>query len=135
MQIKSSSAKIKSLSLDEVKCRFEHWRKTRSKKGRIPEELWDAAVNLAETCSINQIAKTLHLSYGSLRDRIHLSNLKTCTAKEAPTFVELNLQTNKMNQCVVKMESEDGIRMEVQFHECSPSNLAEFCSVLWRKRS
>ncbi len=135
MQTKSSSAKSKSLSLNEVQRQFEHWRETRDKKGKIPEKLWDSAVSLAETCSINQIAKTLHLSHGSLRDRIHISKLKKCAAKEVPTFVELNLQAHNMKECVVKMESEDGTKMEVQFNECSASNLFEFCSTLWRKRA
>lgn len=135
MSIKSSSVKSKPLSLTEVQSLFKHWRETRSKKGRIPEKLWDAAVSLSETCTINQISKALHLSHSILRDRIHMSKLKKSAGDKLPTFVELNLQPYNMKECLVKMETENGTKMEIQFNECSVSNLLEFCSALWRRRA
>ena len=40
--------------LKEVELRFEHWRKTRSKKGHIPDLLWEAAVSLTEKYSVSR---------------------------------------------------------------------------------
>jgi len=52
-----------SLSLDNVKLKFKAWRKTRTRGTRIPEELWQAAINVfhSEDLTLHKIARVLHL--------------------------------------------------------------------------
>ncbi len=54
-----------------VQARFDQWRKTRQKREAIPDELWSAAVELAEELSIFKVARSLRLNYASLKKRVN----------------------------------------------------------------
>jgi len=53
-----------------VRRRLEGWRRTREKRGRIPESLWAAAVKVAGRHGVNRTAVTLRLDYYSLKERV-----------------------------------------------------------------
>jgi len=57
-------------SVSRVRVRVEHWRERRAKRGRMPEELWEAAVSLAQSHGLYPIARALRLDYGSLQKRL-----------------------------------------------------------------
>ncbi len=59
-----------STHVDELRNRLEHWRSTRQKRTRIPEELWSAATDLARAEGIHPIARALRLDYYSLKKRV-----------------------------------------------------------------
>jgi len=50
--------------------RLERWRRTRKKRGRIPESLWAAAVKVAGRHGVNRTASVLRLDYYSLKERV-----------------------------------------------------------------
>jgi len=56
--------------LASVRRRLERWRRTRKKRGRIPEPLWAAAVKVAGRHGVNRTANVLRLDYYSLKDRV-----------------------------------------------------------------
>lgn len=51
---------------DALRQAFEQWRNTRSGRQRIPEELRQAAMDLAGPYSINQIAAELKFDHSKL---------------------------------------------------------------------
>ncbi len=55
-------------ALEAVRLQFENWREGKGANERIPEELWEAAINLAETLSLGKISETLRLSYTRLKN-------------------------------------------------------------------
>ena len=57
-------------TLEDVKNRFEQWRKTKAHRDRIPEELWDAAVGLTSAYPLALIVKILHLDFKDLKERM-----------------------------------------------------------------
>ena len=57
-------------ALHKVKEWFETWREVRKKLSRIPEELWQAAVELSSDYSLNKISLALTLDYSVLKERI-----------------------------------------------------------------
>ena len=60
-------------TLSKVTARFAAWRNAPKRSKKIPEDLWQAAVELSNQYSINQISKALRLSYTYLKKmRIHL---------------------------------------------------------------
>ncbi len=61
---------VKTTAIEKVKQRFETWREVRNKRTKIPEELWQAAVELSSDYSLNKISQTLHLNYSVLKERI-----------------------------------------------------------------
>ncbi len=56
--------------LQDVSTIFVQWRSTRKPRSRIPEHLWQAAVDLAPFYSIHRIAGALRLNYTELKHRI-----------------------------------------------------------------
>jgi hypothetical protein len=78
--------------LDEVRGQIEHWRKTRSSRGRMPLALWEAAAALARTHGIYAVSQQLHVSYDSLKahvDGVAKSKTRMSKGRLAPQFVEL----------------------------------------------
>jgi hypothetical protein len=56
-------------TIEEVQEQFILWRSTRRCRGPVPEQLWEAAVRLAEDYSIGQICKVLGLNNRQLKRR------------------------------------------------------------------
>ena len=72
----------RALTIDEVRARFEEWRKNRQGKSPIPDELWSAAVQLARKDGINRTAAELHLDGGKLKRLMGAENnaRKVCSS-------------------------------------------------------
>lgn len=58
------SAELSSapITLEEVKSQFAQWRGSRTKVGKIPSALWDAAKQLTKQYECRQIAAELKLN-------------------------------------------------------------------------
>ncbi len=50
-------------TLEEVRKQFKTWRKSKQWGSRIPDALWEAAVNLSQEYSIHQISRALRVNY------------------------------------------------------------------------
>lgn len=71
-----------SSDLARVRALFEQWRARRSfPNQRIPQELWDAAVALLDSCPLQRVARELRLSVPRLR---HQRDVLSPTEREAP---------------------------------------------------
>ena len=77
--------------LSRTRALFEHWRATRSGRGKIPEELWQAVVALRDRYPASQLCRELHLSAGSLRARLREAEAPPASAA-TPEFVPLRLE-------------------------------------------
>lgn len=53
--------------------RIEHWRTTRARRGRMPEDLWAAAASLARAHGVYGVSRALGLSYETLKTRADAS--------------------------------------------------------------
>jgi len=94
-QIARRSAAAVGVVDDEVEAlqvRIEGWRKTRTKRTAMPEELWSAAIALTERRTVYSVAHALKLNYQTLRARVleaKLSRRPAASEAATPTFVEL----------------------------------------------
>ncbi len=62
-------AVAKEATLEELRGRIEQWRLTRSRQGRMPEELWRAAASAARSDGVSPVASQLGLGYAALKAR------------------------------------------------------------------
>ncbi len=69
--------------------RLKHWRATRRRGHRIPEELWNAATRLARLHGLNPTASALKLNYYDLQRRLREASLEAPNHAIEPAFVEL----------------------------------------------
>jgi hypothetical protein len=97
--------------VNEVLERFKQWRVAKGKREAIPEDLWDAAVNLTKRYSVNQISKALRISYAKLRQRVSGKQ----SIVETP-FMQVGLgQMLSPASCVVEIDKADGSTMKICF--------------------
>ncbi len=105
----------KRLSLEDVNQLFTTWRTERNHKGRIPDELWEAAVALSRHYSVHLISKTLRVNHSALRDRITIHTQKENTLTK-PSFLELpSPSSSSISECHVEMENRNGERIRMHF--------------------
>lgn len=109
-----------ALDLAELRGRIEHWRKTRSSRGRMPPELWEAAVTLARTHGVHAVSKHLRVRYGSLKERVEGASgrkAKVVKTRLAPEFVELEPMLPRrpvFGATVMELVSASGARLIVR---------------------
>jgi hypothetical protein len=120
-------------SIEEVRNRFECWRKARGKRTTIPEPLWQAAVGLSKDYPISQISKALRLSYADLKERIQesASNISSKAIK-GPSFIEFDLT---QRHCIVEMENPNGARMRICIDGTDGIDLLKLSKLFWNMRS
>lgn len=100
--------------LDAVREAFNQWRSTRTRRQRIPEELWQAAAELSESHSLCQIATELKLDYNRLRRRIQ----ERSPHGQPSQFIEVHMdQILSANQCTLHLRSPAGFELTV--HACT----------------
>ena len=57
-------------ALLDVEEQFRSWRRDRKRGEKIPKELWQAAVELSEQYSLDELSGTLTLDYERLEKRV-----------------------------------------------------------------
>ena len=118
-------------SLEVVRNQFESWRKRRRCRSRIPESLWQAAVQLCKEHSVFAVSRALRLNYNGLKNRVP-------RAKEQRAdfgFVKLDLGAPMSpSECLVEMESANGARMRMSFKGVPRDfDLVELGRAFWRQ--
>jgi hypothetical protein len=122
----------RALTIDEVRARFEEWRKNRQGKSAIPDELWSVAVQLARKDGVNRTAAELHLDGGKLK---RLMVEQTTTGSSAPAFVELlTPRAVSIPECTIELEGRHGT-VRIQLKGASASDLAALSRALWEAAS
>jgi hypothetical protein len=82
----ASSSRIKKL-----RAGIEKWRRTRKKRSPMPEPLWDAAVELAQSEGVYPIGRALQLNYQTLKCRVAIASQPSSRRAQTPRgFVELD---------------------------------------------
>ncbi len=118
------------IALSRARHQLDHWRsRQRSKRARLPKELWSQAVALAQEHGLNKTARALGLKYYSLKkhlDETGADNLMP--AKTEPDFIEFvgGVMTPGCVECMI--EWIDGSGVTVRMH-ISGAGLSELASV------
>jgi hypothetical protein len=124
---KRKSAEVPA-SLSRLEQRFAAWREKRVAGQRIPESLWDSAVELAIQHGVSRAASLLKLDYYSLKKRAEDAS----TSSTSSTFVELPpVPPSMTSECVIEWEDVAGARMRVQLTGQSPPDLLALSRSFW----
>ena len=80
-------------TMDEVRKQIEHWRKTRPRRCRMPEHLWQSAIGLAQAQGIYAVSQGLHISYDRLKAHVDAAGkggkIRGVQRRQEAQFVEL----------------------------------------------
>ena len=131
METKHLSAE--TTAIQKVKQRFETWREVRKKRTRIPEELWQAAVELTSDYTPNKISQTLHINYSVLKERIvSMKTAELGVEGVEGDFVEVDLDRRmSTEEWVFELEDGKGAKMRMRMKGGAGVDLIEIAKVLW----
>ena len=104
----------------QLRQELEQFRATSPVRTRLPEPLWESAVNLARQYGIWQTAKALRLDYMCLKKRLGGGELPRVKLAK-PSFVELvSPLLVTTGECVIEFESTSGARVRIQWKSSTP---------------
>ena len=91
--------------------RLEEWRSANPPRTRLPEPIWEAAVEMAQRHGLHRTTKALRLDYTRLKKRLPVGAQPPRPAP--PAFLEmLALPATSSAECVVELETA-GSRLRV----------------------
>jgi len=123
--------------LEQVQEQFEHWRRSRGKRGAIPDALWQAAIMLFPDYGLHRISKALRLNYTDLKHRVNACQ-STCEQSDVSTagFIELGLSdAMRPAECIIEMADQKGASMRMYLKGEAGIDLLELGKAFWSKRS
>ena len=99
----------------QLQRQLDEFRSTQPHRTKLPETLWQVAVELARQYGVYSVAHPLRLDYMGLKKRLgEVTSSKKKTTR--PAFVELiAAHPGTMSECVVEFESSTGSKMRIQW--------------------
>jgi len=118
--------------LEEVKRRFDAWRREHRWLGRVPNELWRMAGEVAAVHGVEATAERLSLDPSRL-DAWLPRNSMAATAAEAPAFVELpSLIMGPPAECALELEDASGRKLRILLKGSATTQALAISQMLWR---
>ena len=121
-------------SMEDVREQFEQWRLTRkNSREPIPASLWQSAVALTKTHSINAVARALRLNGDDLKRKMpQYGNPSPVTPIPSSDFIELTCDLPvSATACTVELVDQKGssMRISMKGHPDVPGLIQSF----WQK--
>jgi hypothetical protein len=115
----------------QLQRQLDQFRSTQPRRTKLPESLWQAAVELARQHGLYPVAHPLRLDYMGLKKR--LGGVSTRRQKAAkPAFVELiGPDGAPLEECVIDFESSGGSKMRIRWKTTAPPDWASLLRA-WR---
>jgi hypothetical protein len=116
----------------QLQRQLDQFRSTQPRRTKLPEPLWQAAVELARQHGIYPVAHPLRLDYMQLKKR--LGGVPSRRRKPSkPAFVELiTPQPAALAECAIEFESAGGGKMRIQWKAATPPDWASLLRA-WRE--
>src|SRR5450432_4935794 len=108
----------------QLQRQLHQFRSTQPGRAKLPESLWQAAVELARQHGVYSVAQPLRLDYMGLKKRLGgVPSLRRKAAK--PAFVELMApHPATLEDCVIEFESAGGGKMRIHWKAAAPPDWA-----------
>ena len=104
----------------QLQRQLEQFRSSQPGRTKLPESLWQAAVELARQHGVHAVAHPLRLDYTRLKQRLGGSPIVRRKAAK-PAFVELVAPPRaQLEECVIEFESSSGSKMRIQWKATAP---------------
>jgi hypothetical protein len=104
----------------QLQHQLDQFRSTQPRRTKLPESLWQAAVELARQHGVYSVAHPLRLDYMGLKKRLGgVPRFRRKAAK--PAFVELIApDRTQLDEWVIEFESSGGSKMRIQWKATTP---------------
>ena len=124
-----------SRELVAVRRRVEAWRRSSGGRGsRVPEELWNQAVEVARVAGLHATARALGFNYERLKERA--GQVAGKQSGNASRFVALQLpQLNGGAKVVVDLVGRDGEQLRIELSGASGMDVVAVAQAFWKRPS
>ena len=132
--------------LEALCSRVEYWRAHRDGgRSMVPEELWNAAVEVARVEGIHATSKALRFNYYSLKDRLVRADGAALTRRKSDrdaTFVEVQIpslpslaprESAVNDKTVVELVGTGGARMRIDVTGASRVDVVGLAQAFWSR--
>ena len=123
-------SKKPTVSLEEVKARFDEWRRNRKRKASIPDELWASAVEVARREGVSRTSTELRVEWNHLKRRMAAAARKS-SKPAPPKFIELIPPRGaSLPECVIELEGRRG-KLHIELKGGAAADAAAISRALW----
>jgi len=100
----------------ELQRELEEYRRSRPRRAKLPESIWEAAVALAHEHGLYAVTQALRLDYMGLKKRVRSYVASRRPANSKPVFVELiTPPPARREACLIEFESTRGDKMRIHW--------------------
>ena len=102
--------------LETVKQAFRHWRTTRTRRGQIPDELWEQVKGLLGDYTLSKISSHLGISLIQIRKKlvpVQNTSLQFVEVKGKPTMMDSEFLSNSDVPCSVELHRPCGSILKI----------------------
>ena len=116
----------------QLQRQLDQFRSAQPRRTKLPESLWQAAVELARQHGVYPVAHPLRLDYMGLKKRLGGTPSPRRKAPK-PAFVELIApHPATLEECVIEFDSSIGGKMRIQWKASAPPDWASLLRA-WRE--
>ena len=128
-----------SPDIKAIRIRIDHWRKTRSKRTHMPEDLWQASVALAKRHGAWRVSQALGVRFEGLKSRME----RPATLREphdlGSSFVDVTSVLGRSRSeaaaaATLELSRADGATLSLRFADPAsidlPSLIRTFCEAI-----
>jgi len=128
--MKESKIPASPKPLETVRNLIQDWRRDKQGRRSMPEELWQAAADLARQSSVNRIAKELRLNNTALMKRVNRhENSNLPAAVQEAEFIALNTVEPVFGcGCEVELEKSCGSKLKIKYTAGMGINIVQLWS-------
>jgi hypothetical protein len=105
----------------QLQRQLDQFRGSQSGRTKLPEALWQAAIELARQYGVYPVAHPLRLDYTRLKKQLGGPPIRRQRRATKPAFVEF-MAPNRATpeECVIEFESSGGSKMRIQWKSTAP---------------
>ena len=116
----------------QLQRQLEDFRSSQPGRMKLPESLWQAAVELARQYGVYPVAHPLRLDYMGLKKRLGEVRPHRGRKAAAPAFVEVvAAQPAALEACVIEFESARGAKMRIHWKAAIPPDWTNLLQAWW----
>ena len=119
-------------AIAQLQRQLEQFRSAQPGRKKLPESLWQAAVEVARRHGVYAVAHPLRLDYTRLKQRLGGIANRRQKANQAAFIELLGDGAATLPECVIEFESANGSKMRIQWKATVPPDWASLLRA-WRE--
>lgn len=120
--------------IEPLRQQVEEWRKHKGSNEKMPEPLWEGAIELAKVYGVSPVQRILRIDYRGLERRALGINKPVAKARTAvrPSFIELPSLPARRAEHLVELEDGTGRKLSLKVAAGHLAEVLPLTQAFWR---